>query len=291
MAWNKECKAHFQTSSNNGRRVDMHVHTNESDGVWTPTRVVEAARDMGLAAISITDHDAVTGIPAAVEAGKKLDIEVMNGIEFTAERNNRELHILGYGIDPHHAEVRAMADRLQQSRFDRAKRMVDKLADLGIKIDFDAVLDQAGPGNIGRPHIARALLEGGHISSLQEAFDRYISRGKPAYADRWRVEPEIAIDLIHDAGGLAFLAHPKLRNASDHIGYLADKGLDGLEVFHSRHSARDATEFTAIADKLGLLKSGGTDCHGPSREGPALIGTQPVPYDYFQAIERALAAT
>jgi predicted metal-dependent phosphoesterase TrpH len=271
------------------RRVDMHVHTNESDGVLSPSEVIDAARQVGLSALSITDHDAVTGVPEDAAVDGEPGFEVLSGIEFTAERGRCELHILGYGIDPDHDGLRAMAERLEQSRFERARLMVKRLRGLGVDIEFDAVLDQAGPGNIGRPHVARALMDAGHISTMQEAFDRYIGLEGPAYAARWRVEPGKAIELVHEAGGLAFLAHPKLRCASEHIRELVGKGLDGIEVYHSRHSDVDVAGFSALADKLGILKSGGSDCHGPSHDWPALIGTQPVPYEYFEQIKNALA--
>jgi len=269
--------------------VDMHLHTTESDGVRTPTEVVNAAIKLGLAGIAITDHDTVSGVAEAVTAAEQSNTDVLSGIEFTAEKARKELHILGYGVNTRHAGLLSLADKLRQSRLDRARSMVNKLSGLGIELDFDDVLEQAGPGNIGRPHIARAMLDAGIISTMQEAFERFIGRNCPAYADRWRVEPVTAVNLIHDAGGLAFLAHPGLRGASSYIRFLVDRGLDGIEVYHSRHTPETVAKLDVLADKLGILKSGGSDCHGPSREGPALIGSQPVPIAWFERIKAALA--
>jgi len=271
------------------RYVDLHVHTNHSDGTLAPARTVEAAADAGLAAVAVTDHDTTSGVPEAIDAARRLGLEVVSGIELTAEDGQREMHILGYGIDPEHEELRAVTDRLQRSRFERARQMVERLAEIGIELDFDELIEAAGPGNIGRPHVARKIYELGAVGSVQEAFDRYIARHRPAYVDRWRISPRDALRIVHASGGLAVLAHPKLRSAGDTVPELVRLGLDGIEVYHTKHSPDDVGRYKAIADRYGLLKTGGSDCHGPSHGQPALIGSLPVPYSYFDGLKRRLA--
>jgi len=247
--------------------VDLHVHTNHSDGTFAPARAVEAASDAGLAAMAVTDHDTVSGVAEAMDAGRRFGLEVVSGIEFTAEAGRHEVHILGYGIDLEHNELRAVTDRLQRSRFDRARRMIERLADMGIELDFDELVEAAGPGNIGRPHVASKIYELGVVESVQEAFERYIGRNRPAYVDRWRISPRDALGIVHTSGGLAVLAHPKLGSASNMVPELVRLGLDGIEVYHTKHFPDDVERYKAVAERYGLLKTGGSDCHGPSSDG------------------------
>jgi len=275
--------------SGESRLVDMHVHTTHSDGTRTPAETVEAASKCGLAAVVVTDHDEVSGVPEALDAGADLGVEVISGIEITTEDGQGQMHILGYGIDPDNGEMRTVLDKLRNGRFNRARQIVDRLADMGISIDFDELVDAAGPGIIGRPHIARKIYEQGAVGSLQEAFVRYIGRGKPAYVNRWRISPQDTVRMLHTAGGLAVLAHPKLDCAERTIPELVQAGLDGLEVYHTKHKRKDVKRYKALADRYGLLKTGGSDCHGPAHGQKALMGSVRVPYDYFERIKRKLA--
>jgi len=271
------------------RPVDLHLHTTHSDGTRSPAETVHAAVEYGFAAIAVTDHDTVSGVPETLEAGRQLGIDVLTGIEITVEHGGHRMHILGYGIDPDHDELRATVDRLQRGRFDRAKKIVDRLDELGVTIDFDRLVEAAGPGNIGRLHIARAIYEQGAVGTVQGAFRRYIGRGKPAYFGRLSISPKDTLDLLHAAGGLAVLAHPKLDGAGRTIPDLVPVGLDGIEVYHARHGPADVERYKAVADEYGLLKTGGSDCHGPSYDEPPLLGTVRVPYRYYDRLRRKLA--
>jgi len=275
--------------SADSRKVDMHLHTTHSDGVRTPAQTVEAALACGLAAIAVTDHDEVSGVAEAADTGRRMEVEVLSGVEITVERDRGGIHILGYGIDRNHPGLLAVLGRLRQSRFDRAVRIVERLAKIGVALDFDELVESAGPGSIGRLHIARAIYLQGAARSAQEAFNRYIGRGKPAYVDRLRISIEEAIDVLHAAGGLVALAHPKLNGADKIIPDLVRLGFDGIEVYHTRHSPADVERYRNAADRYGLLKTGGSDCHGPSNGQPAIMGTVPVPYIYFDRLKRRLA--
>ena len=277
--------------SADSRTVDMHLHTTHSDGMRTPAQTVEAASACGLAAIAVTDHDEVSGVAEAVDAGARLGVEVLSGAEITVEHERGQMHILGYGIELDHPGLLAVLGRLRQSRFERAARMVARLAEIGIEIDFDELVEAAGPGNIGRLHVARAIHAQGATRSVQEAFGRYIGRGRPAYVNRPRISPEEALDVLHAAGGLTVLAHPKLGSAEKDIPQLVRLGLDGIEVYHTKHLPADVERYKDVADRYGLLRTGGSDCHGPSNGQPAIMGTVPVPYIYFDQIKRRLAET
>jgi len=267
----------------------MHLHTTHSDGTRTPAQTVEAALACGLAAIAITDHDEVSGVAEAVDTGGRLGVEVLSGVEITVEHERGQMHILGYGIDRHHVGLLTVLDRLRRSRFERAARMVARLGEIGIEIDFDELVEAAGSGSIGRLHIARAIYAQGATRSAQEAFNRYIGRGRPAYVDRLRISPQETLDVLHAAGGLTVLAHPKLGGAEKDIAQLVRLGLDGLEVYHTKHLPADVQRYEDVADQYDLLKTGGSDCHGPSNGQPAIIGTVAVPYTYFDRIKRRLA--
>ncbi len=275
--------------SASSRTVDLHLHTTHSDGMRTPEQTVEAASACGLAAIAVTDHDEVSGVAEAVDTGRRLGVEVLSGVEITVERDRSQMHILGYGIDRDHPGLLAVLGRLRQGRFDRAVRIVELLAKIGVVLDFDELVESAGPGNIGRLHIARAIYMQGATLSVQEAFNRYIGRGRPAFVYRARITIEEAMDVLHDAGGLVALAHPKLNSADETIPDLVRLGLDGIEVYHAKHSPTDVERYKDVADRHGLFKTGGSDCHGPSNGQPAIMGTVDVPYIYFDQIKRRLA--
>jgi len=275
--------------SASSRTVDLHLHTIHSDGMRTPAQTVEAASACGLAAIAVTDHDEVSGVAEAVDTGRRMGVEVLSGVEITVERDRGQTHILGYGIDWNHTALLTVLERLRRGRFDRAVRIVERLAEIGVSLDFNELVESAGPGNIGRLHIARAIYMQGAARSAQEAFERYIGRGKPAYVDRPRISIEEAVDVLHVAGGLVALAHPKLNNADKMIPDLVRLGFDGIEVYHAKHSPVDVQRFKDVADRYGLLKTGGSDCHGPFNGQPAIMGTVEVPYTYFYQIKRRLA--
>ena len=275
--------------SASSRTVDLHLHTTYSDGMHTPAQTVKAAAACGLAAIAVTDHDEVGGVAEAVDTGRRMEVEVLSGVEITVEHDTSHMHILGYGIDQDHPGLLAVLDRLRQGRFDRAVRIVEQLEKIGVVLNFDELVETAGPGNIGRLHIARAVYMQGATRSVQEAFNRYIGLGRAAYVERPRISIEEAMDVLHEAGGLVALAHPKLNRADKTIADLVRLGLDGIEVYHTKHSPADVERYKDVAERYGLLKTGGSDCHGSSNGQPAIMGTVDVPYAYFDQIKHRLA--
>lgn len=267
--------------------IDLHVHSNESDGTLTPSEVVIHAKDKGLDAIALTDHDTVKGLDEAIEAGKLYKVEIVPGIELSADFPNENLHILGYYMDHKDPLWIDKLRPIQDSRKIRNQEMIEKIKKLG----FDISLEENVV--ITRAHFARALYDGGHVSSMDEAFELYLSPGKPGYVKRITPTPKECIDLIHSGGGLAFLAHPTLYGLKPHqltklIKKLAGLGLDGIEAIHSIHSKQDEVFLRDLAIKNDLLISGGSDFHGsnkPNLEIAVGYGNLKIPYRILQHIK------
>jgi predicted metal-dependent phosphoesterase TrpH len=253
--------------------ADLHCHSTASDGVDPPARVMERAAAAGLRVVSLTDHDTLEGVPEAQEAGRRLGIEVVPGVELTCYHNGKEVNILGYGVDGKEERLAAHCRRFVAARIDRAHQIGVKLAALGAPIDVDALIAKADGGVVGRPHVATALVEAGHVATLQEAFDRYLANGGPADVPKMMVDPQDCIDMIHHAGGIAVIAHAGIWNQYDLIPVLVRMGLDGVEVWHSAHSPQESDRLEEIADRFGLAKAGGSDCHGLLGERRELLGT------------------
>ena len=270
--------------------VDLHVHTTASDGTFSPKEAVEAAHEKKLGAIAITDHDTLAGIPQAREEGRKLGVEVIGGVELGCDLGHRELHILGYLFREADPVLTGKLSSLAQGRTRRGREIVEKLHSLGIPLPWEDVAALAGDGTVGRLHIARALLRGGWAQSHNEAFAKFLNPGRPAYVPRMRLLPTDAIELIHNAGGVAVLAHPKLANSDKLIPQLRDAGLDGVEVYHTRHSWQDVAKYSKIARELGLLMTGGSDCHGPGGKSEVLMGQILVPGECLAALRARAAA-
>lgn len=258
-----------------GGRVDLHLHTKASDGTFSPSEVIERALDLGLSAISITDHDTVEGIGEAISASKGR-ILVIPGVEISAELDGREYHILGYFIEWDQGWLREALMASARNRISRAEEMVRKLRGLGIGVDMDDVVAISGKGTITRLHIAIAMKEKGYVRTTEEAFDKYIGEGKPAYVERIRTSPQEAISMIRRANGIPVLAHPGLLKKDEMIPILIRSGLEGIEAYHSRHSTPTVEHYIALAKRFGLLVTGGSDCHGMVEGGP-LIGTVDIP--------------
>ncbi|UCH83925.1 MAG: PHP domain-containing protein [Candidatus Latescibacterota bacterium] len=271
-------------------RIDLHMHSTFSDGLFTPTQLVEKADKKKLVAISLTDHDCLDGTHEAVSAGKEYGIEILSGVELSCEFKGRDLHILGYGVDPDHEEFQDMLRRFRDTREKRGLKIIEKLGKLGMSIDPDDVMAKSGPGALGRPHIAAVLFEKGHVRSPNEAFDRYIAEGGPAYVPKYKMAPPEAIQHIRRAGGLAFMAHPGIfLSDMDEMAALLEEGFDGVEVYHSKHDAEMVKGLIAIAEEKDLLISGGSDYHGfTNRDLP--IGALDISYDLLQKINDRLAA-
>lgn len=271
-----------------GRRVDLHTHTTYSDGSLSPLELVQRAVDAGLAALGITDHDSVEALPEArAAAGSR--IEIVPGIEVSSSRNGHELHVLGYYLDTESPALRERLARFGEERRRRVHAMADRLAAAGAPVNAGEVIERAGAGVVGRPHIAEALLRAGHVSSVDDAFRRYLGPNGVAYVPRPRFLPEEAMDLIHRAGGISVLAHPGAAMADAVIESLAAHGLRGLEVWHPQHAPPVVRRYQALAARLGLLTTGGSDYHGPGRG--AELGDRPVPARVLEALKRAAGVT
>jgi predicted metal-dependent phosphoesterase TrpH len=269
------------------RFADLHLHSNHSDGDWSPRRLVKAARRAGLCAVAVTDHDTVSGVAEAVAAGRDLGVEVVSGVEISALEDGIDLHILGYGIDPGAGELVEVLNRARDVRVDRARRMVERLAELGMPLSLDDVLASAGGGAVGRPHVAQALRRAGHVQSEREAFDQWLGDGRPACIEKLRISANRAIALLHEAGGVALAAHPGTYGGTEYLGPLLAVGLDGVEVAHSLHDEQMSAELEAFADERGLLKAGGSDFHGP-RAGGVDVGSVKIPYTWVEEIREGI---
>ena len=270
--------------------ADLHVHTVISDGSFTAEQIVEMAAAAGLRAISITDHDTTAGILPARVAAEAHGLEVISGIELSSFENDVSIHILGYFIDIEDQNLLGFLDLFHENRIRRAKRIVDKLHKLGIQISFDLVWQKAGPGSIGRPHIAEVLLEDGFVLSFEEAFIKYLATGRPAYEPNYPLALEDAIHLVHQAGGISFIAHPDLEVIEKRLTTLIRSGLDGIEILHPRFDESVVRRLYNIAIENELLVSGGSDFHG-YKDGLCHIGQHTVPYRFVEDMKQKLLIT
>lgn len=268
-------------------RVDLHIHTTASDGVLSPAEVVGAAVQKGLTAIAITDHDTIEGLDEASEAAAGTGLEVIPGIELSAEHGDQEVHILGYYLDHQDTTLRDKLGLLRRARRERAWKMVDRLAGMGIPISWELVMQIAGDSSaFGRPHIAQALLDSGFVGSMDEAFDRYIGLKGPAYVARYKLSPEEALRIIADAGGVPVLAHPWRHEAL--VPRLVAKGLVGLEAYYPKYSTEESRALAQLAERHGLIPTGGSDFHGYGDGAAQLLGQAPLPEDSVESL-KALA--
>jgi predicted metal-dependent phosphoesterase TrpH len=248
--------------------VDLHLHTTASDGVLTPSELVRYAKTKKLQAIAVTDHDTIEGLDEAAAEGESIGFEVIPGIEISAEFSPGSMHLLGYFIDIRHPLLIQKLKSLQEARAARNPKIVERLNRLGVRITYEDVVKASGGGQVGRPHFAQVLLEKGYVRSVQEAFERFLKKGAPAYADKFRFKASEAINFINGANGIAVLAHPNTLGMDGNAGFeallleLVKGGLRGIEVYYPEHSASDVARYKLIAEKLGLVMTGGTDYHG-----------------------------
>lgn len=254
------------------RFADFHAHTTASDGTLTPTELVQAAQDAGVSYLAVTDHDTTAGVAEAIRAAEGTGVAILPGVELSAEGAPGKCHLLGLGIDPEHDEMAGTLERLSENRRTRNQRMLDRLTQLGKPLTMDDVLAVAPDGaNIGRPHIAQAMVKKGYVKDMKAAFDRYIGDNKPGYIAKDTLTPCDAIRLIHQAGGLCFLAHPGLlrlhKHETEEARFRALKGLDldGIEVFYSSHTYAQTGRFQRLVEKMGFLITGGSDFHGANK--------------------------
>ncbi|MDZ4768564.1 MAG: PHP domain-containing protein [Chloroflexota bacterium] len=266
-------------------RADLHVHTNASDGQYSPSEVVVLARGFDL--IAITDHDTIDGIaPARAAARAQGSPLIVAGIELSTAEDAGDIHMLGYFIDPDDLIFQATLREFQQARLDRGRLMVERLAASGVLIEWARVAAIAGDGAVGRPHIARALIEAGYVESVREAFERYIGNDAPAYVARKRLTPEGAIDLIHSAGGVAVLAHPGLvERWRTILSGLIVAGLDGVEVFHPSNDVPTRLDLRAWALRHDLIMTGGSDFHGEKVKPGNALGSMAPPEGAVYALQ------
>lgn len=270
--------------------IDLHMHSTFSDGIHPPSALVDIARRKELSAIALSDHDSLEGFAELKSAADDVGLEVITGVELSSEQNGRDLHILGYGVDSGDAELLGILKKFRDTRERRGVMIVEKLGEMGIELDMGAILARAGNGALGRPHIAEALVDGGHASDFPEAFAKYIGEDCPAYVEKYKITPADAIEHIHGAGGLAFVAHPGYYlEDMDTFNALLDQGFDGIEVLHPHHRNGVVEKLQGIADERGLLVSGGSDFHGFA--GRDNMGVPRVPYTLLDRIKDRLAAT
>lgn len=255
-------------------RFDLHVHSTASDGTLTPAQLVESSLCQGLTALAITDHDSVEGIGEALSAAERTNLTIIPGVELSASWNDTDLHILGYFIDPADPSLITRLASLRKARIARARKMVARLRDSGIMVQFDDVLNLAGGSSLGRSHIARALVADGLCSTASEAFSDLIGHGKPFYIPKPEADPADVIESIIAAGGIAVFAHPGVHDSDECIPYLVEAGLGGIEVYHPLHTHAQRQHYIEIAHGYDLLVTGGSDFHGFNSPGGLLGGEQ-----------------
>lgn len=268
------------------KSADLHLHTRFSDGTYTPEELVQEANKKGLSAIAVTDHDTVEGCAAAAEACAKVGIDFIPGSELTSEHRNVEVHILAYFVDATHRELLAEMAKFQAVRQNRIREMCAALNKLGVGLQAESVFALASCQSPGRPHVARALVQGRYCVNMDEAFDRFLKKDRPAFVPKFKMSCAHAIELIHRAGGLAVMAHPLLNRNDSIIPSVVEAGLDGIEVFHTKHNPVANKRYMEIAKKYNLLITGGSDCHGMSKGRP-LIGTVRLDYAYVEKLYEA----
>jgi predicted metal-dependent phosphoesterase TrpH len=244
-------------------KVDLHLHSTVSDGRLTPTALLELAHRNGVRRLSLTDHDTTEGLAEAFAAGARLGLEIIPGIELSCDVAEAEVHMLGLFLEYEQPEFQRLLAEFRAARVGRAERMVEKLVELGVPIAWERVKEIAGEATVGRPHVAQALLEAGHVSTMAEAFDRFIGRNGPAYVERFKLVPPEAVALIHSVRGLAVLAHPIESGGEERvIPELAAVGLDGVECYYPGYDAATVERLVSLTRSHGMVPTGGSDYHG-----------------------------
>jgi predicted metal-dependent phosphoesterase TrpH len=269
------------------RKIDLHMHTNYSDGQHSPEELIIKVKEAGIDLISITDHDTINGIAEGIEIGKHYGIEVIPGLEISSDIKDREVHILGYFFDPNNIELEEYLKFFRVERIKRASRIAEKLNALGLNIQLEDIMDVAKNSAVGRPHIAKAMVKKGLVSNYFEAFSKYIGNNCPAFERKVHLSPRSAFKIINDAGGLAFIAHPG--NLPDAIMIeLIDAGLDGIEVIHPSHLPHQIKHYRGIVNEYFLLESGGSDFHGGDRNDYSNLGKYTIGFSKIEAMRKQL---
>lgn len=255
-------------------RGDFHLHSTASDGIHTPTWVMETAAAKGVTVLSLTDHDTTDGLAEARAAASRLGLRLIPGMELSTDYQGADVHLLGYGFDVANVELQEKLAWLRKGRLERTQKIVGILESLGAPVSLYRVYEIAGEATVGRPHIARALVEAGHVANVQEAFDRFLGNGGPADVDRVKFGPEETIKLIHDTGGVVFCAHPIFigRNYPEVLAKFAEWGLDGIETYYKHYDRETVEAHRTLGERLGLMRSGGSDYHGLGNPDDREIG-------------------
>jgi len=274
--------------------IDLHTHSNRSDGTFEPAEVVRLAAARGLDVVALTDHDTTDGLAEALATGAEVGVEVVPGVELSSEYRRTSIHVLCYWMDVGDADLQAELQRLRDDRFRRGELMVERLRELGLDVSFERVREIASGGNIVRPHVAQAMVEAGVVQTEKQAFDEWIADGRPAHVAKHALHPVDAVALIRSVGGVCVLAHPGMWGdqssvPEELIEAMAAAGMGGLETDHIDHPPEQREHYRAVASRLGLIPTGGSDCHG-TRYDPVRLGTALCDPGSFAAL-RALAAS
>jgi hypothetical protein len=268
--------------------ADLHLHTFFSDGTYSPEEMVSHAARHRFSAVALTDHDTIEGCERTEQACGAAGIEFVPGAELTAEQDDHELHVLGYFFDARNPRLLQELGKFQLVRQNRIREMVTRLNRVNVPLTAEEVFALANCRSPGRPHVARALVKAGLCVSLDEAFERFLKKNRPAWVPKFKMSAHDAIELIHHAGGVAVMAHPGLNHNDEVIPSMVEAGLDGLECFHTKHSTSITEHYLEMADRYHLLVTGGSDCHGMSK-GKPLIGTVKVPYQHVEQLKTRAA--
>lgn len=271
-------------------KIDLHLHTNKSDGRLSPTELVRLAHKGGVRRMALTDHDTTAGVEEAMAEGRTLGVEVIPGVELGTDSRSGDLHMLGLFLDYQDQAFQETMARFREGRIARVHKIVSNLAEVGVNISVDRVFEIAGEASVGRPHVAQALLEAGYVKAMPEAFEKWLAYGGPGDVPRDKLSPEDAIALIHGVGGLAVVAHPyEGRNILEQLPGLAEAGLDGVETYYQGYGPDRVGELTALCAKLGLLPTGGSDFHGFPLAGHEEVvnypGSVEIPPSVLDALE------
>lgn len=268
-------------------KIDLHTHTNKSDGASSPTELVLKAKEKGITTLSITDHDSINALEEAIQVGKDIGVNVVPGVELSTDIEDKEVHLLGLFLDVNNEELNKYLSFFREERFFRAKSIIKKLNLLGHTISINDVLDHAQGSAIGRPHIAFAMVKRGIVSNYYEAFDKYIGDYGPAYERKIHVSPKSALKIISDAGGLSFVAHPCYMQESI-LTTLIKAGVDGIEVIHPAHNDYQIRFYRGIVNQYCLLESGGSDFHGGGKNDDGNLGKYYISQSKLDAILKML---
>jgi predicted metal-dependent phosphoesterase TrpH len=268
--------------------VDLHTHSTYSDGTLTPAALVAEAARRGLRVLALTDHDTLAGLPEVIESVNQFGLDVIPGVELSTDAGHYEIHILGYFVDPDDESLASTLNQLAAQRLARTERIVAKLAELGIPLEWNRVMEIAGEGSVGRPHVARAMIELGYVDTVSEAFDRYLATGRPAFVPRSRNVPEDSVRLLRASGAIPVLAHPlSTGDVEGTVARLVAAGLMGIEVYYGEYDRNTHLDLLKTASRWNLIPTGGSDYHGPGFKEGRELGAAPVPLSSADRLREA----